>query len=67
MRLNPAAFDRFLTGIGQQVLWRRAYACACVSLQSGAPDPKHALCSGKGPVEPGHSNSHGCGESANHG
>lgn len=48
MRFNPGAFDRFLTGIGQQVEWRRSYACACVIPTSGAPDPKHALCSGKG-------------------
>lgn len=48
MRFNPGAFDRFLAGIGQQVEWRRSYACACVIPTSGAPDPKHALCSGKG-------------------
>lgn len=48
MRFNGAAFDGFLTGIGQRVTWRRAYACACVSPDSGAPDPKHALCMGKG-------------------
>lgn len=48
MRLNPAAFDRHLNHIGQQVQWRRSYACACVNPTSGAPDPKHRLCNGKG-------------------
>lgn len=48
MQLNPRAFDKFLSGIGQDVQWRRSYACACVSPSSGAPDPKHALCMGKG-------------------
>lgn len=50
MRFNPAAFDRFLTSIGQRVTWRRSYACACVNPASGQPDPKHALCSGKGRI-----------------
>lgn len=48
MRFNPAAFDSFLGNIGQAVAWRRSYSCACVSPDSGNPDPKHALCSGKG-------------------
>ena len=48
MRFNPARFNRHLANIGQQILWRRSYACACVNPASGAPDPKHALCSGKG-------------------
>lgn len=48
MQFNPAAFDSFLAGVGQSVLWRRSYACACVSPSSGQPDPKHALCGGKG-------------------
>ena len=48
MRLDPAAFNRFLGEIGQQVAWRRSYACACLNPASGAPDPKHALCAGKG-------------------
>lgn len=48
MRLNAAAFDRHLANLGQDVLWRRSYACACVNPASGQPDPKHALCMGKG-------------------
>jgi hypothetical protein len=50
MRFNSAAFDRHLGNIGQRVAWRRSYACACVNPNSGAPDPKHALCSGKGRI-----------------
>lgn len=50
MRLSPSAFNRFLVGIGQQIAWRRSYACACVNPTSGAPDPKHQLCEGKGRV-----------------
>lgn len=50
MRFNPGAFDDFLTGIGQRVLWRRSYACVCVNPASGQPDPKHALCGGKGRI-----------------
>lgn len=48
MRLNPAAFDRHLAHMGQKLRWRRSYACACVNPDSGAPDPKHTLCYGKG-------------------
>lgn len=48
MRFNAAAFDRHLVNIGQRVNWRRSFACACVDPRSGNPDPKHALCSGKG-------------------
>jgi hypothetical protein len=50
MRLNPAAFDRHLTSIGQQARWSRSYACPCVNPTSGSPDPKHALCGGKGRI-----------------
>jgi hypothetical protein len=50
MRLNPGAFDRHLQHIGQKVRWRRSYACACSNPHTGAPDPKHALCAGKGRI-----------------
>lgn len=50
MKFNAAAFDRHLKNMGQRVLWRKAFACACVNPASGAPDPKHALCSGKGRI-----------------
>lgn len=48
MRFNAAAFDRHLNNIGQEVNWRRSYACACLNLESGQPNPKHKLCMGKG-------------------
>lgn len=48
MRLNPGHFNRFLNNIGQQFLWRRAYACSCVDPHSGAPDTKCTFCLGKG-------------------
>lgn len=49
MRLNPAAFNSFLTGnIGQDMNWRKANACPCFNPQSGAAQPGHALCGGKG-------------------
>lgn len=50
MRFNPVAFNRFLAGIGQEVLWRRSWACACVNPATGQPDPKHQLCGGKGRI-----------------
>ncbi len=48
MFLNPARFNRHLTKIGQKLGWRRSYACACVNPDSGAADPRHQLCNGKG-------------------
>lgn len=51
MRFNRERFNRFLSGnIGQEVMWRHSYACACVNPESGSPNPKHALCSGKGRI-----------------
>lgn len=50
MRFNRAAFNRHLAGMGQQVQWRRSWACACSSPTTGQPDPKHALCGGKGRI-----------------
>lgn len=48
MRLNPIAFNCHILHMGQKLTWRRSYACACVNPDSGAPDPKHVLCQGKG-------------------
>lgn len=48
MRFSPNRFNRHLKNIGQRLEWRRAYSCACVNPQSGAPDPKHQVCMGKG-------------------
>lgn len=47
MQFNPAAFNRHLEGMGQQVLWRQSFACPC-TVASGQPDHKHQLCGGKG-------------------
>lgn len=49
MRLNPAAFNAFLTGnIGQDAMWRPSTACPCVNPMSGAPNRKCPRCHGKG-------------------
>lgn len=48
MYLSPARFNRHLVKNGQKLGWRRSWACACVNPDSGAPDPKHQLCGGKG-------------------
>lgn len=50
MRFKQGQFDRHLVNIGQQIVWRRAYACSCVNPASGNPDPKHAVCAGKGRI-----------------
>jgi hypothetical protein len=50
MRLNPGHFNRFLNNIGQQFVWRRAYACSCATPESGAPSTKCPLCLGKGHI-----------------
>lgn len=48
MQLNPAAFNRHLNHMGQDVTWRRASACPCKNPNSGASDPKCPHCGGKG-------------------
>lgn len=48
MQLNPAAFDRHLRHMGQDVSWRKAFACPCKNPNSGASDPKCPNCTGKG-------------------
>lgn len=50
MQFNPGAFDAFLSDIGQNVQWRKSFACTCTSNTSGSADPKHAFCSGKGRI-----------------
>lgn len=50
MRFNPNRFNRHIANMGQQVRWRAAFACSCVSPTSGAPDPKCALCKKKGRI-----------------
>lgn len=48
MRLNPAAFNKFLDHIGQSFTWRRSDACPCYNPRSGAADPQCNHCGGKG-------------------
>lgn len=49
MRLNPAAFNAFLSGnIGQSLLWRPNTMCPCFSRASNSPSPKCPRCGGKG-------------------
>lgn len=48
MKLNPAAFNRHLAHMGQDILHRKAFACPCKSANSGAADAKCPQCSGKG-------------------
>lgn len=50
MKLNPAAFNRFLAGIGQRILWQQATACPCVDVHSGAAKQDCPHCLGKGQV-----------------
>lgn len=48
MFLNPARFNSHLLHMGQNVAWRKAYACPCRNPNSGASDPKCPQCAGKG-------------------
>lgn len=49
MRLNPAAFNAFLSGnIGQDVLWRPNTVCPCVNPSSQSPVKTCPRCGGKG-------------------
>lgn len=50
MRLNPAAFNRFLNNIGQSFLWRPSDSCPCISPHSGAARPGCPHCGGKGRI-----------------
>lgn len=50
MRFNPTRFNRHIANLGQQILWRPAFACSCVSRESGAADPKCKLCNKKGRI-----------------
>lgn len=50
MRLNPAAFNNWLSNIGQRYLWRKSYACPCVSPHSGASKPNCLQCGGRGRI-----------------
>ncbi len=48
MKLSPAAFNRHLTHMGQDVQWRRSFACPCTNPHSGAAKPGCPVCGGKG-------------------
>ena len=48
MILAPGDFDDLLTSLGQQFIWRKAYACPCSNPSSGAANPACPVCSGKG-------------------
>lgn len=48
MLLNPAAFNQLLNTLGEDFMWRRAHACACLDRASGAPKARCPACGGKG-------------------
>lgn len=48
MKLSPAAFNRFLRHIGQDMQWQRAFQCPCRNPHSGAAKPNCTVCKGKG-------------------
>lgn len=48
MKLSGERFNRFLSRIGQDVIWRQSFSCPCVSDHSGAADPQCAICDGRG-------------------
>jgi hypothetical protein len=50
MRLNPAAFNSWLSNIGQRYEWRKSYACPCISPHSGASKPGCPQCGGRGRI-----------------
>jgi hypothetical protein len=53
MRFNQQHFNRFLNNIGQDVVWRKSFGCACKNPTSGMPDTKCKVCVGKGVFWPG--------------
>lgn len=53
IQLNPDDFNSFLNGMGQNVQWRRAFACPCVNPKSGQAKVNCIACSGKGRIWPG--------------
>lgn len=48
MQLDPAAFNAFLNGIGQNFTWRKSYACPCVNPATASPRLDCPHCAGKG-------------------
>lgn len=50
MILSSAEFNAHLRHMGQDVLWRRSFACPCINPRSGSPDLKCLHCLGKGRI-----------------
>lgn len=50
MQFQRQAFNTHLKNIGQQVSWRKSYACPCFNPNSGASKPNCPQCSGKGRI-----------------
>ncbi len=50
MILSAAEFNEHLRHMGQDVAWRRAFACPCINPRSGAADTKCPQCNGKGRI-----------------
>lgn len=50
VQLNQRAFNSFLQQMGQQFLWRKAYACPCLSHHSGQAKINCRQCFGRGRV-----------------
>lgn len=48
VQLNQLAFNSFLQQLGQQFLWRKAYACPCLTSHSGQPKINCPQCFGRG-------------------
>jgi hypothetical protein len=48
MRLSAQRFNRHLGKIGQQVRWRKSFACPCVNPHSGGADMNCPHCHGHG-------------------
>jgi len=48
MLLNSAKFNGLFSAVGQNISWRRSYACPCVNPRSGQADTQCATCNGRG-------------------
>lgn len=48
MNLSPAAFNAHIQRMGQDVFWRKAWACACVNPHSGSADTQCQVCDALG-------------------
>lgn len=48
MKLSPAAFNRFLRHIGQDMSWRQSFLCPCRNINSASAKADCTVCFGKG-------------------